>query len=90
MFEAARWVNAFWFPQQSFEVAVVIKAIKNLDFAKADARDRWPAALIEQRVQAIHQWLAQNGQLGEGSGGGGSCGVGSSIVSASSLSATIG
>jgi hypothetical protein len=76
MFEAARWVNAFWFPQQSLEVAVVIKAIKNLDFAKADAR-----GIVSQQFssgsgfQAVHQWLAQNGQLEEGSGGGGSCGV---------------
>jgi hypothetical protein len=76
MFEAARWVNAYWFPQQSFELAVVIKAIKNLDFAKADAR-----AIVGQQLasssgfQAVHQWLAQNGQLEEGSGGGASCGV---------------
>lgn len=39
MFEAAKYVNAFWFPQQMLELAVVYKVSKNQDFAQIDARE---------------------------------------------------
>jgi hypothetical protein len=38
MFRAAKYVNAYWFPQQALEVAILLKAQSNTDFAQADAR----------------------------------------------------
>ncbi len=76
MFEAAKYVNAYWFPQQSLEIAMVFKTAKNLDFQQVDSRE-----LVGQNIssgsgfQAVHQWLAQNGKLEEQPQGGGSCGV---------------
>ena len=76
MFQAAKYVNAYWFPQQTLEVAVALKAAKNLDFEQADAR-----LVVGQSMssgsgfQSVHQWLAQNGKLEQAPQSGGSCGV---------------
>jgi hypothetical protein len=76
MFEAAKYANAFWFPQQTLEMAVFFKASKGLDFEEVDARE-----LVGREVssgsgfQAIHEWLGQNGLLEQGPGRGSSCGV---------------
>lgn len=76
MFEAAKYVNAFWFPQQTVEVAMVIKAVKNLDFVKADARSFVGRDFSSgSGFQSVHQWLVQNGKLDQAPQGGGSCGV---------------
>jgi len=76
MFEAAKYVNAYWFPRQALELAVLFKTAKNLDFAQVDA----PQVVGQQffsgsGFQAVHQWLAQNGKLDQAPDGGGSCGV---------------
>ena len=76
MFQAAKYVNAYWFPQQTLEVAVAFKVAKNLDFDQIDSRQ-----VVGQSVssssgfQAVHQWLAQNGKLEQAPQGGVSCGV---------------
>jgi hypothetical protein len=76
MFEAAKYVNAFWFPQQSLELAILFKTVKNVDFAQVEA-----AQVVGQQVfsgsgfRAVHQWLAQNRKLDQAPNGGGSCGV---------------
>jgi len=76
MFEAAKYANAFWFPQQTQEMAVFFKATKGLDFEEVDARE-----LVGREVssgsgfQAIHEWLSQKGLLEQGPGRGNSCGV---------------
>jgi hypothetical protein len=38
MFEAAKYVNAYWFPQQTLEAALYLKTNQGVDFAEADAR----------------------------------------------------
>jgi hypothetical protein len=76
MFKAAKYVNAYWFPQQTLELAAVFKIAKNLDFEKADARLVVGRSMSSgSGFQAIHQWLAQNGKLEQAPQGGGSCGV---------------
>ena len=76
MFQAAKYINAFWFPQQTLEVAVAFKAAENLDFEQTDAR-----LVVGQSMssgsgfKAVHQWLAQNGILEQSPQVGGSCGV---------------
>jgi hypothetical protein len=76
MFESAKYVNAFWFPQQALELAVLFKTAKNADYAQVDG-----SQLVGQQLfsgsgfRSVHQWLVQNGKLAQVPDGGGSCGV---------------
>ena len=76
MFAAAKYVNAFWYPQQMLEVATVFKATQNIDFAQADARQVVSSKYSSgSGFQTVHQWLASNGLLEQAPSSGGSCGV---------------
>ncbi len=76
MFETAKYVNAFWYPQQMLEVATAFKASKNVDFSKADARELVSSQFSSiSGFKTVHQWLSQNGLLEQAPSGGGSCGV---------------
>ncbi|OGN98356.1 MAG: hypothetical protein A2Z71_09050 [Chloroflexi bacterium RBG_13_50_21] len=76
MFTAAKYVNAFWYPQQILEVAAAFKATKNVDFAEADAREVVSSQFSSiSGFRAVHQWLSQNGLLEQAPSSGGSCGV---------------
>ncbi len=76
MFEAAKYVSAFWFPQQMLEAAVYFNATQNVTFADAEARQVvGQAAFSGSGFRSVHQWLAGNGLLEEAPSGGGSCGV---------------
>ena len=76
LFQAAKYVTAFWYPLQMLEIATAIQAAQKVDFNQADAR-----AVVSQQIasisgfQAVHQWLAQNGLLQQAPSSGGSCGV---------------
>ena len=76
MFNAAKFVNAFWYPQQSLELAIAFKAAQNTDFTQVDARELTSAKFSSGAgFKAVHQWLANNGLLQQGTGGGNNCGV---------------
>jgi hypothetical protein len=76
MFETAKYVTAFWYPQQMLEVATVFNATQNVDFARADARQVVSGQYASGTgYQGVHQWLAQNGLLEQAPNNGGSCGV---------------
>jgi hypothetical protein len=76
MFEAAKYINAYWFPQQTLEVALAYKSLKNVDFKKASGREIAGQSLMSgSGFQAVHQWLVQGGKLEQAPQGGGSCGV---------------
>jgi hypothetical protein len=76
MFETAKYVTAFWYPQQMLEVATVFKTANHEDFTQAD-----PKTVVSSQFasisgfQAVHQWLSQNGLLEQAPSSGGSCGV---------------
>jgi hypothetical protein len=76
MFEAAKYVTAFWYPQQMLELATAFKAADKQEFALVDAKTvvSYQYASISG-FQAVHQWLTQNGLLEQAPSGGGSCGV---------------
>jgi hypothetical protein len=74
MFSAARTVNAFWFPQQTMDLAVALKATQDVDFDASDARPFVGQMASGSGSRIVAQWLAQRGGSG-GSGGSGSCGV---------------
>ncbi len=76
MFTAAKYINAFWFPQQTLELATYFKASQGLDFAQVDPRQLVSSEFSSgSGFQNVHQWLASKGLLQQSGSGGGSCGV---------------
>jgi hypothetical protein len=76
LFEAAKYINAFWYTRQTMELATFFKATQKLDFASVDAQQLVGANFSSATgFQNIHQWLVSNGQLEQAPGGGSSCGV---------------
>lgn len=76
MFMAAKYVNGFWFPQQTLEVALYFQATEGLSFAELDARRAFGAEYFSGAgFGQVHQWLAQNNLLEQMPAQGGNCGV---------------
>ncbi len=76
MFEAAKYVNAFWFPQQNLEIAMYLKANQNMDFEDAEARLIVGAQFASgSGFAAVHQSLQTSGLLPQAPSQGGSCGT---------------
>lgn len=76
MFEAAKYVNAFWYPHQTLEVALYYQTTEGTSFADLDARQAFGAeSFSAQGFGQVHQWLAQNNMLKQAPSQGGSCGV---------------
>lgn len=76
MFEAAKHVNAFWFPQQAVESAVFFKVVMNLDYADVDGRmATGPEVFSGFGFRSIHQWLVDNGELEQAPSSGSGCGL---------------
>lgn len=74
MFEAAKYVNAFWFPQQNLETALYLKANQDLDFEDADASLVTGAGYSSgSGYAATHQQLQASGLLPQAPNQGGSC-----------------
>lgn len=76
MFAAAKYVNAYWFPQQALETAIFLKAKGDVDFAGADAR----VIVAEQFSSAtgsgqLHAMLQSEGLLPSAPNNGGGCGT---------------
>ncbi len=76
MFTAAKYVNAFWFPQQSLEAAMYLKSSEGLDFIRADPRivtgKDFSSGAGAQRVHAL---LQSEGLLPKAPDGAGGCGT---------------
>ena len=74
MFEAAKYINAYWFPDQTLEIAIYLQMTENLDFASADARlvvgENFSSGSGAARV---HQELQKQGILPQAPSQGGSC-----------------
>jgi hypothetical protein len=76
MFTAAKYVNTFWFPQQSLEMALLFKHAQNQDFDQIDPRLLvGPGIFSGTGFKRIHQWLSENNLLERAPNSGGSCGV---------------
>ncbi len=76
LYDAAKYANAFWYPQQYFELAVYFDAVEGQEFAKVDSQkvvsiDFSSGAGFNQ----VHQYLVANGLLEQAPGSGNSCGV---------------
>lgn len=74
MFNAAKYVNAYWFPQQMLETAIYLKSSEGIDFADADAR-----LVVGNKLSSasgasmVHQSLQSSGLLKQTPSQGGSC-----------------
>lgn len=76
MMEAAKYFNAFWFPQQSIEVATFFQATSGVSFSEVSADlVVGPQAFSGSGFQGVHAWLGENGLLAKAATQGGSCGV---------------
>ena len=75
LFEAAKYFNAFWFPQQTLDLATYFKATSGQSFAEMDPRTMVSMGYASgQGWSAVRQWLVEQ-DLGEEVPGGGGCGV---------------
>lgn len=74
MFEAAKYINAYWFPGQTLETAIYFQINENIDFKSANARlvvsEAFSSASGARRV---HEDLEAKGLLPQSAGQGGSC-----------------
>jgi hypothetical protein len=74
MLQAAKYVNAFWFPQQALETAIFLEATQSIDFRNAD-----PALVVGKEMYSgsgfadVHQYLQATGLLAQTPGSGSSC-----------------
>ena len=74
MFEAAKYINAYWFPQQALEMALYLKANREIDFADTDAKLVVGSQLSSSSgAQMVHADLQSKGLLQQAPGQGGSC-----------------
>jgi hypothetical protein len=74
MFTAAKYVNAFWFPQQTVETAIYLKNTQNVDFVDADARLVVGRNFSSGAGSAqVHQALQTAGLLEQAPGSGNGC-----------------
>jgi len=74
MLEAAKYINAFWFPQQTLETAMFLKMNQDVDFAEAD-----PKFVVGRELSSasgfkvVHAALQSKGLLQQAPGQGGGC-----------------
>lgn len=76
MLEAAKNVNAFWFPSQTVEQALYFKNTAGQNYKDVSAKtitgSRYSSG---SGYKQVNQWLTEKGLLGNGLNSGGSCGV---------------
>jgi hypothetical protein len=76
MLEAAKYVNAFWFPQQALEMAVFFETDQD---ESTSFRNASPALIVGKEMSsgsgfaALHQNLQTNGLLPQMPGSSNSC-----------------
>lgn len=74
MFEAAKYINAYWFPQQTLETAIYLQLNEKIDFVSADARLVVGNTLSSASgAGMVHEDLQAKGLLKQAPGQGGSC-----------------
>jgi len=76
MFTAAKQMNAFWFPDQTLELATYFKAVEGTNYQAVDARRIVGKEFMSGGgFRQVHQTLASKGLLPQAPGSGQSCGV---------------
>lgn len=75
MFNAFKYVNAFWFPQTYFDIATYFKAKEGKDYKDVDARTIAGADYSSGSARLVEQWLSGNNLKEQAPSSGGGCGV---------------
>lgn len=76
MFKAAKYANAFWYPEQNLELAIYFKAVDGLDFDDIDAEKIvGPKFSSGAGFEEVHRRLEASGLLERGPSGGSGCAV---------------
>ncbi len=76
IFEAFKYVNAFWFPQTYFDIAKYFQAKEGKDWDQVDARlIAGKDYSTPQGWNRVRNWLSSNNLIEEAPSGGGGCGV---------------
>lgn len=76
IFEAFKYVNAFWFPQTYFDVAAYFKAKEGKDWSQVNGRTiAGKDYSTPQGWQRVRQWLSDNNLIEKAPSSGGGCGV---------------
>lgn len=76
MFKAAKYVNAYWFPQQALMTAIYLKTSENIDFTQADPRRVMGKEFFSATgAGQVYASLQSSGLLPTTPGNGGSCGT---------------
>lgn len=76
LFEAGKYFNAFWFPQQYLDIATYFKAKEGVDF-----KDAKPRLVVGNDFSSgegwtrLKKWLSDNNLVEKAPSGGGGCGV---------------
>lgn len=76
LFEAGKYFNAFWFPQQYLDLATYFKVKEGKDFKEID-----PRLIVSEEFSSgggwsnTKKWLANNNLIEKAPSGGGGCGV---------------
>jgi hypothetical protein len=74
MLEAAKMVNAFWYPEQSHLLALYYQARQGLNFVDIPAREAVSAAAFSGNgFGEVRAWMTASGTLQAPGGGGSSC-----------------
>lgn len=74
LFQAAKYVNAFWFPQQALQTAIYLKSNQDVDYAQADPRLVSGQAFFSGSGSGrVYASLQSEGLLPKAPDGGGSC-----------------
>lgn len=76
MYEAAKYFNAFWFPQNYYELALYFKNKEGKNFRQIDSKTLLSAEFSSASGwQRAKKWLQDNGIVQQPPQTGGSCGV---------------
>lgn len=76
MYEASKYINAFWFPSNYLDVALYFKNKEGKDYKDADARTLLGKDISSaQGMQTVKRWLIEQGVVAQPPKGGGGCGV---------------
>ncbi len=76
LYDAAKYANAFWYPQQYIELAIYFNAIDGQEFSKVDSRKVVSGDFSSGTgFGKVHQYLVANGLLEQAPGSRNSCGV---------------
>lgn len=76
MYEAAKYINAFWFPSNYYDIALYFKNKEGKNYQDVDARMLLGKDISSAfGMQAVKKWLTENGIVEPPPKSGGGCGV---------------